>query len=203
MGLFSTGGSGGLGGTGGGGGGGGLTSPVGVSDGGTGLTSIADGKFIQGSSGAFAPISLVAGANTTLTPGSGTLTVAAVTGQFSRSATITTSDATPTTIDIMSFGSLVNMTSAMQLRLQGLRTGGASGSGAIGDAVSYKRSFRVSSISGVSAVHDVQADYTSEEDFGWDLTITPVLNTLVVQVIGAVDTDILWESTIFYSFTQG
>lgn len=106
-------------------------------------------------------------------------------------AQTTTTDATATTLQSVT----VPTDSALYMRAKivGRRTGGAAG--ANGDAAVYERSARFKNVGGTVTINQLQADYTSEDQLGWNGTLDVSGTTARMRVTGAANNNITWTVT--------
>lgn len=107
-------------------------------------------------------------------------------------ATVATTDATATTAATVAVPT--NSSMLLEVRVVGRRTGGSSG--AAGDAAHYIRTARLKNVAGTVTLHNLQSDYTSEDQTGWNGTITVTGTNALVRVTGAANNNITWEVTV-------
>jgi hypothetical protein len=75
----------------------------------------------------------------------------------------------------------------------GRRTGGTAG--ANGDAAAYERKARIKNIGGVVTIHDPEAEYTSEDQIGWQCYFDTSGSDIVLRVQGATNNNVTWKSS--------
>lgn len=87
--------------------------------------------------------------------------------------------------------------SVMLLRsnVAGYRTGGTAG--AVGDSAAYTRSARIKNIAGVVTINDLFSDFASADQVAWDATFIVSGSNILVQVNGAANNNIDWQSQTF------
>lgn len=106
-------------------------------------------------------------------------------------AQVSTTDATATTLT--SFTVPTDSAVYLKARIIGRRTGGASGSN--GDAAVYERSARFKNVGGTVTIANLQTDYTSEDQNGWNGTLDVSGTSARVRVTGAANNNITWTVT--------
>jgi hypothetical protein len=107
-------------------------------------------------------------------------------------ATVATTDATVTTLATIS--TTTDTVMLIETRVSGRRTGGSAGTA--GDSASYVRTARVKNIAGTVTIANLQSDYTSEDQGGWNATITVTGTNVLVRVTGAANNNITWQATV-------
>jgi len=108
-----------------------------------------------------------------------------------QSATVSTTDATVTTIATISTstGNVILVEST----LVGARTGGAAG--ASGDSATYKRLSKFVNDAGVLTDDGDTDVHTNEDQAGWDITLAVSGTDILIQVTGAINNNIDWAAT--------
>jgi len=106
-------------------------------------------------------------------------------------AQVTTTDATATTLQSVT----VPTDSALWIRatIVGRRTGGTAG--ANGDAAVYERTARFKNVGGTVTMNQLQSDYTSEDQIGWNGTLDVSGTSARMRVTGAANNNITWTVT--------
>jgi hypothetical protein len=107
-------------------------------------------------------------------------------------ATTTTTTATVTTL--ATIATTTDRVMLLEVRISARWTGGSSGTA--GDSATYIRTARIKNIAGVVTIANLQSDYTSEDQNGWNGTITVSGTNALVQVTGAANNNITWVATI-------
>lgn len=110
--------------------------------------------------------------------------------------TILTNDNTPTVIYTQDCS--VNGIWLVEVRVTGRRIGGLSGSA--GDGCTFKRTFRVKSISSSVTIHDRQSDYTSKDQSVFNIQSIVSGTNIIIRVIGAIDNNITWTADVITNF---
>jgi hypothetical protein len=105
-------------------------------------------------------------------------------------ATVTTLATVPTT---------TNTTMQLEVRINGRRTGGTSGSA--GDSAAYIRTARIKNVGGTVTLSNLQSDYTSEDQTGWNATIVVSGTDVLVRITGAANNNITWQATVIQMIT--
>lgn len=109
---------------------------------------------------------------------------------FVSSDTVNTTNATPTTIATIPMGA--SKTYLIEATVTGRRVSG--GAGAAYDSAVYIRRAKANGADGVTAtLSAVTAEYTVEDQAGWDVTLSASGANILVQVTGAVDNNITWS----------
>lgn len=106
-------------------------------------------------------------------------------------AAVSTSNATVTTLQSLSFPA--DCTALVEVFVTAERLSGTGG--ATGDSAAYKRTLRVKSIAGALTIKDLQSDYTSEDQAGWNCTIDVSGSNARVRVTGAANNTVKWHTT--------
>lgn len=106
--------------------------------------------------------------------------------------TVSTTDATPTTIATIVPG--LNTSVQVKSFLQGRRTGGIAGSS--GDAGSFERSFRIKNDGGTVTVSNLSSDFTDRDQSTWTIRAIVLAGNVLLQVIGSVDNNIDWQGAV-------
>lgn len=111
---------------------------------------------------------------------------------------VSTTDATPTSMNYKDAITLSSDTSVMiEARVIARRTGGSGGSAI--DSAGYVRHATYKNIAGtVSLVGSVDADYTAEDQAGWDCSFAISGDTVYLQVTGATNNNITWVYDLLY-----
>lgn len=106
-------------------------------------------------------------------------------------AQTTTTDATATTLQSIT----VPTDSAFLLiaKVVGRRTGGTGG--ANGDAATYIRTARYKNVGGTVTIHNLQTDFTSEDQLFWNSTLDVSGTSARIRVTGAANNNITWTVT--------
>jgi hypothetical protein len=171
-----------------------LAGTAAVNHGGTGQTSYTDGQLLIGNStgNTLVKATLTAGKNTTVTNGSGAITVASSADETIAVNTVATTDATVTTIQTIATSS--NQVQLVKIKVLGYRTGGSAGSA--GDSATFEHTLRIKNVAGTVTIQDNQSDYTSQ-DQTWAVSFTVSSTNVLVQVTGAVNNNIDWKSESF------
>lgn len=100
-------------------------------------------------------------------------------------ATLTTAQSIPVPADSMVL---------IEARILGRKTSGA-GVGATGDGAAYVRTARFKNIGGTVTIHNLQSDFTSEDQAGWNGLLAVVGTNAVVRVQGSANNNMTWEVT--------
>lgn len=109
---------------------------------------------------------------------------------------VATTDATVTTLQTIAI--TASNTYQIEARVQARRTGGTSGTAE--DAASYVVRGTYKTVTGaVTLVGAVTADYTAEDQAGWDATLTISGTNVLVQVTGAANNNVTWHGTTIVS----
>ncbi|MEM4379131.1 MAG: hypothetical protein QXL01_00390 [Thermoplasmatales archaeon] len=108
-------------------------------------------------------------------------------------ATVTTTDATTTTLASIAIPTDSNV--MITAHISGRRTGGSAGNPQDGGV--YIRTARLKNIAGTVTIHNLQSDFTSEDQAGWNGTIDVSGTNARLRVTGANNNTVLWEATIF------
>lgn len=111
--------------------------------------------------------------------------------QVEQYAAIST-DASPTELALVPIPADSSL--LLEIRIVGRRTGGVGGSA--GDAACYVRTARFKREGLNVSVHNVQSDYTSEDQPGWGALIDVSGTNARVRVVGAANNNITWEATV-------
>ena len=106
-------------------------------------------------------------------------------------AQVATTDATATTL--VSITVPTDATLLIRAKMIGRRTGGASG--ANGDAAVYERTARYKNVGGTVTINQLQSDYTSEDQLGWNGTMDVSGTSARLRVTGAANNNITWTVT--------
>lgn len=105
--------------------------------------------------------------------------------------TITTTDATPTTIGTVAIPS--STTVMIEARVTARRTGGTSGTAE--DGASYIVVATYKNITGTATEIGESSIYSAEDQAGWAVSVSPSSGNALIQVTGAVDNNISWVVT--------
>jgi hypothetical protein len=108
-------------------------------------------------------------------------------------AEVSTTDATVTNLVTLSVPSGKSI--LVEARIIGARTGGSAGSA--GDSATYVRTARFKNVGGTITIHNLQSDYTSEDQAAWNGSLVIDAGAAKVQVSGAANNNIDW--TVTYS----
>lgn len=106
-------------------------------------------------------------------------------------ATVATTDATVTTLATVA--TTTDTVMILEARISGRRTGGSAGTA--GDSSTYIRTARIKNVAGTVTIQNLQSDYTSEDQAGWNGTITVSGTNALVRVTGAANNNITWNVT--------
>ncbi len=106
-------------------------------------------------------------------------------------AQTTTADATATTLTSVTIPT--DSTVFVRAKIVGRRTGGTAG--AAGDSAIYERSARFKNIGGTVTMSQLQSDYTSEDQLGWNGTLDVSGTSARIRVTGAANNNITWTVT--------
>jgi len=106
--------------------------------------------------------------------------------------TITTTDATQTTIATMPVPTDTMM--SLQAAVKGMRTGGSSGS--VGDAASYGIHAGVINTGGTARIVGQNSTLNAEDQAAWGATFTASGGNVLLRVTGAVNNTIAWFATV-------
>lgn len=106
-------------------------------------------------------------------------------------AQVATTNATVTTLTSIT----VPTDSVIYLKVKILarRTGGSSGTN--GDAAVYERIARFKNVGGTVTIHNLQTEFTSEDQLGWNSTLDVSGTSARIQVTGAANNNINWTTT--------
>jgi hypothetical protein len=107
-------------------------------------------------------------------------------------ATVNTTNATQTTI--ATIATVTNSVMVIEAKITGLRTGGTAGTA--GDSACYIRTAHIKNVGGTVSIPKLQADYTSEDQQGFNATITVSGTNVLVQVVGATNNNLTWKAVI-------
>lgn len=107
-------------------------------------------------------------------------------------AATTTTDATTTTLATVA--TTTDTVTLVEVRISGRRTGGIAGTA--GDSATYIRTARIKNVSGTASISNLQSDFTSEDQNGWNGTITVTGANILVRVTGAANNNITWQCSI-------
>lgn len=141
----------------------------------------------NGGSQEFNDLTLTNGDNITIIDSSGNFTI----NDYAGKNTVSTTNNTTTTITTIATTS--NIAYIVEFFVVGRRTGGPAGTA--GDGASYKRIARVKNVSGTVTIPTIQTDFTSEDQGGWDATISVSGTNVIITVKGATNNNIDWTST--------
>lgn len=109
-----------------------------------------------------------------------------------RLSDVSTTDATITTLSAVAIPT--DSVVLLEYHITARRTGGASGSA--GDSATYVRTLRAKNISGTVTIHDVQTDYTSEDQAAWNVAFSVSTTNVRLSVTGAAANNINWHSEV-------
>ena len=108
-----------------------------------------------------------------------------------KQATVNTTDATVTVLQTIAIPT--DSVVLIETKVLGRRTGGSAGS--VGDCATYVVRARFKDISGTVTVHDLEQDFISEDQGGWDATLVVNGTNVEVKITGAANNDITWNTT--------
>lgn len=108
----------------------------------------------------------------------------------------TTTNATPATLHTVAITS--GRTYQIEARVQARRTGGSAGTAEDGASYVVRGTYKTVS-STVTLIGSVSADYTAEDQAGWDATLVISGSNVIVQVTGATNNNITWHATVLVS----
>lgn len=106
-------------------------------------------------------------------------------------AQVSTTDATTTTLTSVTIPT--DSVLYLKAKIVGRRTGGTGGTN--GDSAVYERSARFKNVGGTVTVNQIQSDYTSEDQLGWNGTFDVSGASGRVRVTGAANNNITWTVT--------
>lgn len=109
-----------------------------------------------------------------------------------KQSTLSTTDATQSTLQSISTAS--NKSYMIEARVTARRTGGSGG--AAGDSAVYIIRAMAKNVAGTLTVSGVTAEFTQEDQAGWDATIDGSGTTIRVRVTGAANNNVTWNSTV-------
>jgi len=116
---------------------------------------------------------------------------------FFTQARVATTDATPTTLQTVAI--TASRTYVIESRVVARRTGGAAGTADDGAAYVIRGAYTTKSAT-VTLLGAVQADFTAEDQAGWNATLVISGSNVLVQVTGAVDNTVTWHVTSKISY---
>lgn len=104
-----------------------------------------------------------------------------------------TTDATVTTINTIAVAATTTV--MIEAHVRARRTGGTSGTAE--DAAGYIIAGTYKNVAGTATlVGAVSADYTAEDQAGWDATLTASGGNVLLRVTGAANNNVTWHSTV-------
>lgn len=106
-------------------------------------------------------------------------------------AQVSTTDATATTLTSVTVPT--DSVLYLKARIVGRRTGGAAG--ANGDSAVYERSARFKNVGGTVTINQLQTDFTSEDQLGWNGTLDVSGASARMRVTGAANNNVTWTVT--------
>lgn len=106
--------------------------------------------------------------------------------------TVNTTTATVTALSTIATTTDTSM--LLEVRVAARRTGGSAGTA--GDGASYIRTARVKNVGGTVTISNLQSDYTSEDQNGWNATFAVSGTNILVNVTGAANNNIQWQATV-------
>ena len=106
-------------------------------------------------------------------------------------AQVSTTDATATTLQSVTVPT--DSTMFIRAKIVGRRTGGTGGTN--GDSAIYERSARFKNVGGTVTIAQLQSDYTSEDQLGWNGTLDVSGTSARMRVTGAANNNISWTVT--------
>jgi hypothetical protein len=110
-------------------------------------------------------------------------------------AYVTTTNATQTTIAIVTIPA--STTVLLEAHIAARRTGGVAGTAEDGAGYVVRGTYK--NVAGVSTlIGAVNADYTAEDQAGWDATFTVSGATVLIRVTGAVNNNVSWKVSYRY-----
>jgi len=107
-------------------------------------------------------------------------------------ATVATTDATVTTIDTIN--TISNTSLFLEAYVSARRTGGTGGTP--NDCATYIRRVKVKNDAGTVTLGTVQDGFTSEDQTAWDVTWAVSGTNVILQVTGAANNNVTWNSKI-------
>jgi hypothetical protein len=107
-------------------------------------------------------------------------------------ATVNTTDATITTLATVA--TTTDTVMLLEAKITGLRTGGSGGSA--GDSGVYIRTARVKNVGGTVTIENLQSDFTSEDQGGFNATITASGTDALITVRGSSNNNMTWKAII-------
>lgn len=107
-------------------------------------------------------------------------------------ATVNTTDATVTTL--ATIATVTDTVMLLEAKVTGRRTGGTAGTA--GDSATYIRTARIKNIGGTVTISNLQSDYTSEDQAGFNATIVVSGTNALVQVTGTANNNMTWKSVV-------
>ena len=108
--------------------------------------------------------------------------------------TASTTDATVTTLFTHSPSS--SSLNYYELRVRAIRTGGTAGSAQDSAAYVVRAAYKRVGAAAPTIVGAITADYTAEDQAGWDCTFAVSGNTVLAQVTGAIDNNVSWRGEL-------
>jgi hypothetical protein len=108
-----------------------------------------------------------------------------------KQANVLTTDSTPTILQDISIPN--DTVVLIEARVLAGRIGGTAGTP--GDCAAYIIRARYKNIGGVVTIHDVVTEYESEDNMAWGATLVTDTLAAQIQVTGAVDNNINWNTT--------
>jgi len=106
--------------------------------------------------------------------------------------TVNTTDATVTTI--ATIATATDTVTLIEVKITGRRTGGTAGTA--GDSATYIRTARVKNVGGTVSIVNLQSDYTSEDQLGFNGTISISGTNILAQVQGAANNNMQWKALV-------
>lgn len=105
-----------------------------------------------------------------------------------------TTDATATTL--FTHSPLTSSLNYYELRVRAIRTGGSAGAAQDSAAYVVRAAYKRVGSAAPTIVGAITADYTAEDQAGWDCTFAVSGNNVIVQITGAVNNNISWRGEI-------
>lgn len=167
-----------------------VTGVLSEANGGTGESTYTDGQVLIGNTGGgLTKNTLTGGDNITVTNGSGAITIAAPGLIAETLSSVTTFDATVTTIDTIAIPT--NSLVLIQVKVCSIITGGVSGN--INDSNAYIKTAHAVNRAGVVTLF-TQSDFTYEDEpsFNSDLAVSGT--NVLIRVTGNLNNTVDWEA---------
>lgn len=107
---------------------------------------------------------------------------------------VSTTDAAATTL--FTHSPLTSSLNYYELRVRALRTGGTAGSAQDSAAYVVRAAYKRVGSAAPTIVGAITAEYTAEDQAGWDCTFAVSGNNVLVQVTGALDNNVSWRGEL-------